>query len=384
MPARPASPDTITAAPSASPLPPADPAEPSVQDVIAWYDAHARDLPWRRRGTTPWEVLVSEVMSQQTPVARVVPAWQEWMRRWPGPTELSQAPTSEVLRVWGRLGYPRRALRLIECARSVVEQHDGVLPDDLDALLALPGVGEYTAGAVLAFAHGRRALVLDTNVRRVLARAVGGQALPAPSLNRAERERALHLLPDDDATAAHWSVSVMELGALVCTAREPDCDACPWRSDCAWLAAGRPADVHAGRRRSQAWHGPTARPVAWSWLACGRPLTDSLSTPVSSWPAPPGRDCAPVVASPIPISPYEPCPRSWSTDSSPPTTTASPTGSRNRMPPLPGELADSPWGSCPRPGRRARNHSDCDEGLWLGAPPGRGAHGTEPVAPVES
>ncbi|OMG20864.1 adenine glycosylase [Actinomyces naeslundii] len=255
VPARPASPDTITAAPSASPLPLADPAEPSAQDVIAWYDAHARDLPWRRPGTTPWEVLVSEVMSQQTPVARVVPAWQEWMRRWPGPAELSQAPTAEVLRVWGRLGYPRRALRLIECARSVVEQHDGVLPDDLDALLALPGVGEYTAGAVLAFAHGRRALVLDTNVRRVLARAVGGQALPAPSLNRAERERALHLLPDDDATAAHWSVSVMELGALVCTAREPDCDACPWRSDCAWLAAGRPADVHAGRRRSQAWHG---------------------------------------------------------------------------------------------------------------------------------
>ena len=185
VPARPASPDTITAAPSASPLPLADPAEPSAQDVIAWYDAHARDLPWRRLGTTPWEVLVSEVMSQQTPVARVVPAWQEWMRRWPGPAELSQAPTAEVLRVWGRLGYPRRALRLIECARSVVEQHDGVLPDDLDALLALPGVGEYAAGAVLAFAHGRRALVLDTNVRRVLARAVGGQALPAPSLNRA-------------------------------------------------------------------------------------------------------------------------------------------------------------------------------------------------------
>ena len=194
-------------------------------------------------------------MSQQTPVARVIPIWQEWMRRWPGPVELARAPTAEVLRVWGRLGYPRRALRLIECARSVVAQHGSVLPDGLDALLALPGVGEYTAGAVLAFAHGRRALVLDTNVRRVLARVVGGQALPAPSLNRAERERALHLLPDDDPSAAHWSVAVMELGALVCTAREPDCSACPWRSSCAWLAAGRPADVHAGRRRTQAWHG---------------------------------------------------------------------------------------------------------------------------------
>ena len=236
-------------------LVPADPDEPSAQAVIAWYDAHARDLPWRRPGTTPWEVLVSEVMSQQTPVARVIPAWQEWMRRWPGPVELAQAPTAEVLRVWGRLGYPRRALRLIECARSIVERHGSVMPDDPDALLALPGVGEYTAGAVLAFAHGRRALALDTNVRRVLARAVGGQALPAPGLNRAERERALHLLPDDDATAAHWSVAVMELGALVCTARDPDCDACPWRNSCAWLAAGRPADVHADRRRPQAWHG---------------------------------------------------------------------------------------------------------------------------------
>ena len=171
VPACPASPDTITAEPSASPLPLADPAEPSAQDVIAWYDAHARDLPWRRPGTTPWEVLVSEVMSQQTPVARVVPAWQEWMRRWPGPAELSQAPTAEVLRVWGRLGYPRRALRLIECARSVVEQHDGVLPDDLDALLALPGVGEYTAGADLA--------VLDLRTGLAVLALLGGDAVPA-------------------------------------------------------------------------------------------------------------------------------------------------------------------------------------------------------------
>ena len=257
----------------AAALVPADPDEPSAQAVIAWYDAHARDLPWRRPGTTPWEVLVSEVMSQQTPVVRVIPAWQEWMRRWPGPVELAQAPTAEVLRVWGRLGYPRRALRLIECARSIVERHGSVMPDDPDALLALPGVGEYTAGAVLAFAHGRRALALDTNVRRVLARAVGGQALPAPGLNRAERERALHLLPDDDATAAHWSVAVMELGALVCTARDPDCDACPWRNSCAWLAAGCPADVHAGRRRTQAWHG-TDRQARGLVMARLREATD--------------------------------------------------------------------------------------------------------------
>lgn len=223
--------------------------------VLTWYDGSARDLPWRREGTSPWGVLVSEVMSQQTPVARVVPVWQEWMRRWPGPADLAPAPTAHVLRVWGTLGYPRRALRLIECAQAVVEHHDGAVPTERDALLALPGVGEYTAGAVMAFAHGRRALVLDTNVRRVLARSVGGQALPAPSLTRVERERAQGLLPRSDQRAARWSAAVMELGALVCTAREPRCDACPWGEQCAWVASGRPADVHAARRRTQAWHG---------------------------------------------------------------------------------------------------------------------------------
>ena len=168
---------------------------PSDQTVIDWYQDHARDLPWRRPGTTPWGVLVSEVMSQQTPVSRVTPAWTAWMARWPGPADLAGAPVAEVLHAWGRLGYPRRALRLRECAAAVVERYDGVLPADPDALLALPGVGEYTAGAVLAFAYGRRALALDTNVRRVLARAVGGSALPAPSLVRAERDRAAALLP---------------------------------------------------------------------------------------------------------------------------------------------------------------------------------------------
>ncbi|WP_236263183.1 A/G-specific adenine glycosylase [Actinomyces sp. zg296] len=229
--------------------------EDAASEIIAWYRHHARDLPWRRPGTSPWAILVSEVMSQQTPVARVIPAWQEWQRRWPGPAELAAAPTADVLRVWGRLGYPRRALRLKECADAVVAEHDGALPAQRDLLLALPGVGEYTAGAVMAFAYGRRALALDTNVRRVLARSAGGEALPAPHLGRAERDRAERLLPHDDATAAQWSVAVMELGALVCVAREPDCGACPWSQRCAWLAAGRPGDAHAGRRRTQAWAG---------------------------------------------------------------------------------------------------------------------------------
>ena len=228
---------------------------PSPRAVIEWYREHARDLPWREPGTTPYGVLVSEVMSQQTPVARVVPAWRQWMDRWPDAAALARAEPAEVLRVWGTLGYPRRALRLIDCARAVVERHGGRLPCALEALRALPGIGEYTAGAVLAFAFGRRALALDTNVRRVLARAVGGRALPPPALVRAERERAEALLPEADGEAAAWSVAVMELGALVCTAREPRCDDCPWREECAWLAAGTPPDEHAERRRRQAWRG---------------------------------------------------------------------------------------------------------------------------------
>lgn len=146
------------------------PGAPEPGPLVEWYRRCARDLPWRRPGTGPYAVLVCEVMSQQTPVARVEPVWREWMRRWPDPAALAGAPTAQVLRVWGRLGYPRRALRLIEAARAVVAEHGGTLPEGYEELLALPGVGPYTAGAVRAFAHGRRALALDTNARRVLAR----------------------------------------------------------------------------------------------------------------------------------------------------------------------------------------------------------------------
>ena len=241
------------AAPGAGPGDPGTVVEPG--PLVEWYRRCARDLPWRRPGTGPYAVLVCEVMSQQTPVARVEPVWREWMRRWPDPAALAGAPTAQVLRVWGHLGYPRRALRLIEAARAVVAEHGGALPEGYEELLALPGVGPYTAGAVRAFAYGRRALALDTNARRVLARAVGGTALPPPNLGRAERERAEALLPPDDAGAALWSAAVMELGALVCTAGDPRCGECPWRGRCAWVAAGRPPDEHAARRRRQAWHG---------------------------------------------------------------------------------------------------------------------------------
>ncbi|WP_246036544.1 A/G-specific adenine glycosylase [Cellulomonas telluris] len=223
--------------------------------VLAWFDRHARDLPWRAPDRTPWGVLVSEVMLQQTPVVRVEPAWRAWMARWPGPAELAAAPTGDVLRAWDRLGYPRRALRLQECARAVVERHDGELPADEALLRALPGVGAYTAAAVLAFAFGRRSVVLDTNVRRVLARTVAGEALPAPTQTVAETRIAASYVPDDDATAARWAAASMELGALVCTARSPRCDACPVRDVCRWVAVGRPDDVHAHRRRTQGFAG---------------------------------------------------------------------------------------------------------------------------------
>lgn len=228
--------------------------------VVAWYADHARPLPWREPGTSAYGVLVSEVMSQQTPVARVEPAWREWMRRWPDPAALAGADRGEVLMVWGRLGYPRRALRLVEAARDVVERFGGRLPRTRGELVSLPGVGEYTAGAVLAFAYGQRSLALDTNVRRVLGRAVAGRALPPPTLTTAERAWAQELLPGAGAGGeavdpATWMVAVMELGALVCTARVPRCAECPWAPQCAWREAGFPADAHAGRRRTQAWSG---------------------------------------------------------------------------------------------------------------------------------
>ncbi|WP_425462365.1 A/G-specific adenine glycosylase [Myceligenerans xiligouense] len=223
--------------------------------VADWFARAARDLPWRASDRSPWGVLVSEVMLQQTPVVRVEPAWRSWMERWPEPADLARADTAEVLRAWGRLGYPRRALRLQECAAVVVDRHDGVVPRTEDELRALPGVGEYTAAAVLAFAYGRRAVVVDTNVRRVLARTIDGVALPAPSYTAAERALATALTPADDADAARWAAASMELGALVCTARAPRCDACPVAELCAWRAAGSPPDEHAGRRRTQAWHG---------------------------------------------------------------------------------------------------------------------------------
>jgi A/G-specific adenine glycosylase len=222
--------------------------------VLQWYAGAARPLPWRDADTTPWGVLVSEVMAQQTPLARVEPVWREWMSRWPTPAALGSASPGEAVRAWGRLGYPRRALRLHEAARSIVADHDGQVPDTEAVLRTLPGVGSYTAAAVACFAFGVPSTVVDINVRRVLARVVGGSALPAASLTVAERTLAAQCQPAQAIEAVTWNVAAMELGALICTARSPRCDLCPVADVCAWQVAGRPP-YDGPARRGQSWAG---------------------------------------------------------------------------------------------------------------------------------
>lgn len=227
----------------------------SAADLVSWYRRARRDLPWRAEGVTPWQILVSEFMLQQTPVARVAPIWVEWVSRWPTASTTAAAGAADVLRAWGKLGYPRRAKRLHECATVIATDYRDVVPDDVETLLGLPGVGAYTARAVACFAYGKRVPVVDTNVRRVVARAVTGRAdagNPAPVRDHAE---VAALLPDD-ATAPVFSAALMELGATVCTARSPRCGVCPL-GFCAWKAAGfpgadtpaRPAQRYAGTDR---------------------------------------------------------------------------------------------------------------------------------------
>lgn len=207
--------------------------------VVRWYATAARDLPWRRPDAGPWAVLVSEVMLQQTPVHRVLPTYTRWRARWPTPADLAAASAGEAVREWGGLGYPRRALHLHAVARIIVESYGGQVPADLDALLRLPGVGGYTARAVAAFGFGQRHAVVDTNARRVLTRVVLGRANSRPS-PAADLRLAERFLPKGPRPAATYAAALMELGALICTARGPRCGDCPLRRHCAWRAAGYP------------------------------------------------------------------------------------------------------------------------------------------------
>ncbi|GGJ97564.1 A/G-specific adenine glycosylase [Pilimelia anulata] len=248
---------------------------PTVADeALAWYDTHARDLPWRAPDAGAWGVLVSEIMLQQTPVRRVLPVWREWLDRWPAPAALAAEPVAEAIRAWGRLGYPRRAMRLHACAAAITAEHGGAVPADLDVLLALPGIGAYTARAVAAFAYGQRHPVVDTNVRRFVARCVAGEPDGGATTTRADLAATEALLPVAPGVAARASAAFMELGAVVCTARAPRCPACPVRGRCAWRRGGRALPAGPSRR-PQAYAG-TDRQVRGLLLAVLREAVDPV------------------------------------------------------------------------------------------------------------
>ena len=229
--------------------------------------------------------MVSEFMLQQTPVSRVRDPWTTWMTRWPTPAALAGEASGEAVRAWGRLGYPRRALRLHQAAVAMVERHGGEVPSDHAELLALPGVGSYTAAAIASFAFGQRHVVLDTNVRRVLTRIALGVEFPATATTAAEGVLAERFLPRRADRAAAWAVASMELGAVVCTARAPRCDDCPVSRSCAWHRAGRPA-YEGPRRRGQTYEG-TDRQCRGAVLAVLRTegATDEVDL-LADWPDP--------------------------------------------------------------------------------------------------
>jgi A/G-specific adenine glycosylase len=217
--------------------------------ITQWFAKNKRDLPWRV--TTPWGVMVSEFMLQQTPVARVLPKWIEWMERWPTPAELAIATPAQVITAWGRLGYPRRALRLHESAKIIARDFNNEVPESEEILRSLPGIGDYTAAAISAFAFGANTLVMDVNIRRVLVRVLDGKEHPTSSPTVRERESRLAILPRQNAD--NWAAATMELGALICTSKNPSCNDCPIISQCKWRKNGYPQTELV--RKSQDWHG---------------------------------------------------------------------------------------------------------------------------------
>lgn len=217
--------------------------------ITQWFAKNKRDLPWRT--TTPWGVMVSEFMLQQTPVARVLPKWNEWMERWPTAAELAIATPAEVITAWGRLGYPRRALRLHESAKIIARDFNNEVPESEEVLRSLPGIGDYTAAAISAFAFGANTLVMDVNIRRVLVRVLDGKEHPTSSPTVRERESRLAILPRRNAD--NWAAATMELGALICTSKNPSCNDCPIISQCKWRKNGYPQSELV--RKSQDWHG---------------------------------------------------------------------------------------------------------------------------------
>lgn len=219
------------------------------KEIISWFKSNKRDLPWRK--TDAWGVLVSEFMLQQTPVTRALPVYTEWIRRWPTAAALAKATPAEVITAWGRLGYPRRALRLHECAKVITSQYKGLIPREEAELRALPGIGEYTAAAMVAFAFNERSLVLDINIRRLFARLFDGVETPKASATKVEKSRYEELIPKNEAHV--WAAATMELGALICTSQSPKCGICPVAKDCTWRSLDYPKSDIVKRR--QTWHG---------------------------------------------------------------------------------------------------------------------------------
>lgn len=218
------------------------------QAILDWFDQNKRDLPWRN--TSPWGVMISEFMLQQTPVKRVLPVWSEWIERWPTPSDLANSKRSDAIQAWGRLGYPRRAIRLHESSEIITTKFSNEVPRAIEDLRTLPGVGEYTAAAIASFAYNESALVMDINIRRLFARAIDGVEIPSSSPSIIERKLRTQLIPADGAL---WAAATMELGALICTARMPFCEECPINKSCAWRAAGYPkAEIV---KKSQSWVG---------------------------------------------------------------------------------------------------------------------------------
>ena len=219
------------------------------KEITSWFKKNKRNLPWRK--TDAWGVLVSEFMLQQTPVNRVLPIYEEWMKRWPTASSLSKATPAQVITAWGRLGYPRRALRLHECAKEITTNLGGKIPENEAELRALPGIGEYTAAAIAAFAFEKRSLVLDINIRRLYARLFDGVETPTQAATKVEKSRYEELIPKREPHV--WAAASMELGAVICTSQAPKCGICPVAHVCAWRSLDYPkSDVV---KRRQTWHG---------------------------------------------------------------------------------------------------------------------------------
>ncbi len=199
--------------------------------VIRWYRRHGRDLPWRRT-RDPYRILVSEVMLQQTPVSRVEAYYHRFLERFPSVQHLAAAPAPAVREAWAGLGYYRRALNLHRLAQEVVQERDGLIPAEPAELERLPGIGRYTAGAVASFAYERPAAAVDTNVARVIRRAFYPRR-PGSSSDPRAWATAAQLLPRSGKAAWAFNQGIMELGAVVCTARSPKCGGCPVRAECA-------------------------------------------------------------------------------------------------------------------------------------------------------